>query len=363
LIGALVSKPLTGSNITAAAVFRGVEKWRPTLLIDEADSFLWDSDELRGVLNSGHYRRGAFVIRVTGENFEPARFTTWAPKAIALIGKLPPTLASRSIHIAMRRMAPGETAEPVRLERLDFTTVIAAAARWAKDHDLALRGAEPDMPSTLMGRRADNWRHMIAIADLAGGDWPARARAAAETLTAQGSEQTTGILLLEDIKLIFTETGEDRIASADLVERLVEIETRPWGEWSRGKPITVRQIARLLAPFGIAPGTIRTETTTIKGYRLSSFRDAFARYLPIDPSHRHKSQNSAENQHNRSVTPNFDVTDQNRPKPAETLPCDGVTDEIPVDGQEHHLDDDLEERLAIMEIDGEADLGFGRGSS
>jgi hypothetical protein len=34
----LVPKPLTTANITAAAVFRSVEKWRPTLLIDEDDS-------------------------------------------------------------------------------------------------------------------------------------------------------------------------------------------------------------------------------------------------------------------------------------------------------------------------------------
>lgn len=159
-------------------------------------------------------------------------------------------LAARSIHIEMRRMAPAESVEPVRLERLDFTEQVAAVARWAQDHDLALRDAEPDMPGSLFGRRADNWRHLIAIADLAGGSWPARARRAAETLTAQGSEQTTGILLLEDIKVIFAEKAEDKITSSALVERLVDIETRPWGEWSRGKPITVRQVARLLAPFG-----------------------------------------------------------------------------------------------------------------
>ncbi len=333
LIGALVPKPLASSNISTAAVFRGIEKWSPTLLVDEADTFLTANDELRGVLNSGHFRRTAFVIRVTGENLEPARFTTWAPKVIALIGKLPPTLASRSIHIEMRRMAPGETVEPVRLERLDFKPVVAAAARWAQDHDLALRDAEPDIPGSLLGRRADNWRHLLAIADLAGGRWPARARRAAETLTAQGSEQTTGILLLEDIQMIFAEKGEDKIASSVLVEKLADIETRPWGEWSRGKPITVRQLARLLAPFNIVPGTIRTETGTIKGYRIGLFKDAFARYLSIHPSHRHNPQKSAESQRNRSVTPDSDVTDQNQLKPAENLDCDGVTDEIRVEGQ------------------------------
>lgn len=99
LLGALVYRTLHTSSITAAALFRAVEKWRPTLLIDEADSFLGDKEELRGVLNSGHSRSGAFVIRTVGKDFEPRRFSTWAPKAIAMIGKLPGTLADRSIRI------------------------------------------------------------------------------------------------------------------------------------------------------------------------------------------------------------------------------------------------------------------------
>ena len=64
----LVPKPLPTSNITAPAVFRSIDKWGPTLLVDEADTFLRDSDELRGVLNSGHSRDQAFLIRCEGIN-------------------------------------------------------------------------------------------------------------------------------------------------------------------------------------------------------------------------------------------------------------------------------------------------------
>jgi len=38
------------------------------------------------------------------------------------------------------------------------------------------------MPASLYGRAADNWRPLIAIADLAGSEWPARARRVAERL-------------------------------------------------------------------------------------------------------------------------------------------------------------------------------------
>ena len=99
LIGPMVPRPLTTSNITSAALFRAVEKYRPTLLVDEADSFLRDKEELRGVLNSGQSKATAFVIRTVGDDHEPRRFSTWAPKVVALIGNLPDTLEDRSIVI------------------------------------------------------------------------------------------------------------------------------------------------------------------------------------------------------------------------------------------------------------------------
>src|SRR5260221_610896 len=63
VVGRTCSRPLFTSNITPAALFRVVEAVQPTLLIDEADSFAAENEELRGVINSGHTRSGAFVIR------------------------------------------------------------------------------------------------------------------------------------------------------------------------------------------------------------------------------------------------------------------------------------------------------------
>lgn len=118
LLRGAVDRPMSTANITAAALFRATELWRPTLLIDEADTFLRDNEELRGVLNSGHSRDSAYIIRTAGDDHEPRAFNTWAPKAIALIGKLPSTLADRSIVIPMRRKLPGEQVERLRLAQL-----------------------------------------------------------------------------------------------------------------------------------------------------------------------------------------------------------------------------------------------------
>jgi hypothetical protein len=80
--------------------------------------------------------------------------------------------------------------------------------------------------------------------------------------------------------LLDRERGDDRLRSADLAEALSALEDRPWPEWHQGKPITPRQIAKLLEPFDLTPGTIRTTGSTAKGYKLEQFTDAFARYLP-----------------------------------------------------------------------------------
>lgn len=336
LIAPMTPKALSASNISSSAVYRTIEKYQPTLLIDEADTFLKDNEQLRGVLNSGHNRAAAYVIRMVGEgsNMDTATFKTWAPKCIALIGRLPATLASRSIHIELRRMAPHETVEPLRMERLDLSDIRSKASRWARDNDLALRDAEPDMPDSLQGCAADNWRHLIAIADLAGGDWPERARAIAQTAAAKVSESTTSVMLLEDIKAVFAEVAENAVSSEVLVNHLAEMETRPWSEWKRGKPITQRQLANLLDGFKIKPGSVRIGDKTPKGYRISQFTDAFSRYLQHAPPHRHNPQKTAGNNMIQSATTKTDVADLKGPKPAGSLTCGGVADENPSPGNE-----------------------------
>jgi putative DNA primase/helicase len=85
-------------------LFRAVEKFKPVMLIGEADTFMTEKEELRGVINSGHRRSSAFVIRTVpvGDEHEPKVFSTWGAKAIPSIGKLAGTIEDRSIIIPMR---------------------------------------------------------------------------------------------------------------------------------------------------------------------------------------------------------------------------------------------------------------------
>jgi hypothetical protein len=140
----------------------------------------------------------------------------------------------------------------------------------------------------LINRGADNWRPLIAIADVIGGEWPERIRVAARRL-APREPGSYGVVLLGDIKATFTDPV---LFSSDLADTLAKIEGRPWAEWGRsGKPISPNQIAKLLKEYKIYSGTVRNGDRTAKGYYLSVFAEAFERYLgphpPSETSQRH----------------------------------------------------------------------------
>lgn len=181
VLKALVRRALGASNITAAALFRIVEMMAPTLLIDEADTFLAEREELRGIINAGHTRSSAVVVRTVGDDHEPRVFGTFCPKAIAAIGELPGTIDDRAISIRMQRRAPGEHVERLRRDRIEaeLEPLRRKAARWAQDNAAGVRDADPDVPTTLHDRAADNWRVLLAIGDAARGRWPTTARKAA----------------------------------------------------------------------------------------------------------------------------------------------------------------------------------------
>jgi Protein of unknown function (DUF3631) len=287
VVSRLVLRPLPTGSVTAAALFRVVEGYRPTLLVDEADTFLAEADELRGVLNSGH-RKGGQVVRTVGDDHEPRAFSTFAAVAIAIIGNLPDTLADRSITVDLKRRMPSESVASFRFDRVTHLDLLARqAARWAQDHAGTIAATDPEMPG-IHNREADNWAPLFAIADVAGGGWPERARAAALSAhaAAGGDEASLIEILLGDIRDIFAKREKNKvepadwIPSADLVGAMVAIEGHPWAELGRSrKPLTQNGLARRLKPLGIAPGNVGPEGKRVRGYQLEQFKEAFSRYL------------------------------------------------------------------------------------
>ena len=178
-------------------------KWQPTLLIDEADSFTDDDETIRGIINAGHTKESAYVIRCVGDQHEPQRFSVWGTKAIAGIGKRASTIESRSIELRLRRKRPDESTKRMKKGKTEFTAIQSQLARWADDITDQISNAEPVLPDALQNRDADNWEPLLAIADCAGGKWPKIARQAALEIIKPSDNMSVAQELLSDIQTVF----------------------------------------------------------------------------------------------------------------------------------------------------------------
>jgi hypothetical protein len=315
----LVREPWRTSSTTEAALFRKIERDRPTLLLDEIDAVFGSNTErtepLRAALNAGN-REGAKATRVVGQgaNMEPRDFSVFCPKVLAGIdtGRLPETIQDRSVTLHMKRRRTGE-----QIERLRYRFVAAETeplrselATWGATVVDRLSHAVPDLPDELADRTADAWEPLLAIAELAGGDWPTRARVAAVGLRASDDETSRGVQLLDTMRR--TMEGAPKAFSAALVKAINADEELPFGAWNDGKGIDERRLAKQLRPFGVRPHSVRIGTETAKGYSVEDLADVWARYLPpLQTSQASRAdQQTPETPHEREdVTDVADVTD------------------------------------------------------
>jgi len=278
LVSKFCHRALPASNVSPAAVFRVIEQYSPTLLVDETDSFVAGKEELRGVLNAGYSRDAAFTIRCVGDDHDVRQFNLFGPKLFAGIGRLPDTLGDRCITVPMRRKLPGE--KIVRLQGdLDGSDVRRKCMRWTNDHQLEIKLADPEMPIELDDRATDIWRPIMAIADLVGRSWPMLSHEAAVALSSNiDDEESINIKLLKDIRDYVKEPNLPRIKTEELLSHLHSLEERPWNTFHRGGGMTARQLADRMKSFGIKSTTIRFDDRTAKGYLLEDLEDAFNRY-------------------------------------------------------------------------------------
>ena len=95
---------VVSSNMSPAFVFRAIDKYRPTLMVDEAQAAFRKNQELAEIYNAGHVKRTAFVGRVdkVGEELVEKLFSTFCPKVLALKGKIQDdSLQDRIIEIRL----------------------------------------------------------------------------------------------------------------------------------------------------------------------------------------------------------------------------------------------------------------------
>jgi Protein of unknown function (DUF3631) len=292
----LVREPLLTMNLSDAALFRAIEEYHPTLFFDEVDAVFnartaksGNKDDLRSLINAG-YRRGQVALRMGGgNNTTLQRFEVFGAKALAGLGSLPPTLASRCVRIELTRRRPDEPVEDFYPDELEEAVWLRQSLdSWSAAVLETLQAARPGRVEGLRDRVNEVWRPLLAIAELDGDTWASRSRRAAVALArgVDDDETSLGVLLLGDIRTVYEERQAERIATADLIRALACFEESPWGEWwvdRDGEPTAnaPRRLAQLLKPYRIRSHKVRTAERAAWGYKREDFFDPWERFLPV----------------------------------------------------------------------------------
>jgi putative DNA primase/helicase len=285
IIAFLAKRALASVSISGPALFRSIAKWEPTMIVDEGDTAFVNNEDLRAVFNSG-WTRHQGVIRCDPETHEPRMYSTFCPKALGTKGKkLPDTTMSRCIIIETKRKRADEQVEDFDHEDdSELAELRRRLARWSFDNAQSLRKANPDMPSGFINRTRMNWRMLLAIAAAACDDAERRAHGAAKEIEGSRTEITDTSLsveLLRDLRAVFGEEDESQLPTRAIISGLVGMEEKPWSEYGRAqKPISPKQLATLLKPFGIHSREIHEHDSHTKGYKREQFEDVWKRYLP-----------------------------------------------------------------------------------
>jgi len=295
VIKRLAFRPIPTNNVTPAALFRLIAMHQGTLIIDEMDTFLNPESELYGILNSGHDKEMAFVIRTVGEDHDPRNFNTWCPRAWCMIGLPKRTVTSRSIIVQLLRKP-----KDIVLERLpkpdqagpEWKRLRQQCVRWCADNREKLRATTVSV-SGLENRASDNWEPLFTIAQIAGTEWVRKAQLAAGVYHVV-EEEARNITLLRDVRnILFTRRVKNpqmkfgdkgqRISCASLTSDLLQQSESPWPHFDHHQPMTINQLGSMLTGLGVKSTTYKAGDKTVRGFYLSQFQPLFDAYLTDEP--------------------------------------------------------------------------------
>lgn len=292
IISFACSNPANSAAMTAASIFRSISEEKPTIFFDEAETISGESASvLRSVLNVG-YRKGQTVKRVSGN--QVLEYDTYCPKVFILIGDVYDTLKDRSIIIRMKRaevstrfvydMAKNEGA--VLRER-------CAMAVEANRSAILEKFSTYGRIEFLTDRDEEIWTPLFVICEALCPERMRDLRRIAVDMATEKTQKATRHIdlhefedkaqddeycekLLRDMETTF---GKNAVmSSAEIVEKLKEIETAPWRKF-RGDGINPQTMADMLRRFpGVYPKNVqigkRPDRKILKGYKLEDVRKA-----------------------------------------------------------------------------------------
>jgi putative DNA primase/helicase len=290
LISLIAARAKFTVNITEAALFRVIQAFQPTIIVDEAETLRNPKSErsqfLLSLLNAGHRRNGS-VIRCVGSDHVPTEFPVFCPKVLLAIGTLPDTFRDRSVIVSMRRRRKEEQVERCRYRDVSKKGRWrgALAAVWAAAHkeEIETKYAQQEL-EFLTDREADNWAPLFAIAAIAS---PIRLEELTQIATRLGKAKNTldkddsdAIRLLTDLRDIFVANKLRRISTEHLLLRLQRLPESQWGDLSASR------LARVLRPFGVSSRQLWIGERNLHGYEFDDLKpvfDAYVEEVPLEP--------------------------------------------------------------------------------
>lgn len=274
LIENLVPSPMNAVTITPGVMWRLIEHGAPTVLIDEADTIFGQNGSssshmtLRSIINAGHSRT-ATVPRCVGAE-DVKQFHVFAPVAMAGLGQLPDTIATRSVSVVMRKRRAGQEVKQFRARYAqdDLNRVREILEEWSVDAAESLTSVFPECP--VQDRDADVWEPLLTIAESAGDVWAKRAREACVELTSSVVELTPGMRLLTDLRTVFA----DRPVMFT-TEILAALYALPESKWSH---LEARSLSAMLRQYDASPTTVRQGEDVAKGYKSDDLQATWAKF-------------------------------------------------------------------------------------
>lgn len=277
----IVRYPIKSSNPTAAAIFRIMDRSRPTLLLDETDRYLDKDEDLVRILNSGN-KPGDKVIRAAvnakGSFTDEVRlYDCFGFKVIVgiLAERLQDTVTSRSIAIKLsrkprtegRRLKFGQFEDQFASIKSRFYTL---SVRYGQAVRKIMYDGTIEFSPELSDRQQDGCELMWAMLEcIADGETQQKCKTAYTALCQQSQSLSPDLILLHHIAGLVKDCEKHWIKSADLIKQL-----SLKSEWRNLSP---KKLATVLAKFNVKPLQISQENN-VRGYSIDQLRRAYSEY-------------------------------------------------------------------------------------
>jgi hypothetical protein len=253
---------MIASDVTAAALAESANRGEIPVL-DELDQYLDRHQGLVAVLNAGHSREASKIVRKGGT------CDVFGFKVLSAIGELPAATVDRAIVITFVRKGKDVTVTRYKPQPGDDACALHGMIyRFWLDNAAHIDEGNVPEPDVENDRAKDNWRPLLATARLFGPGVLEEALEAAKELT-RNEDDNPHIVeeFISDVVRVFVEDRGPFVSSEKLLQDLCKDVERPWATYSRGRPLTFRDLASLMRKAKVPVGEqFNDGTKNMRGY-------------------------------------------------------------------------------------------------